>query len=212
MQRRDILAGLGSVGIIGGAGVAAVYGLPTGDDFGDGADGSTGDDGSDGGDGGDSYDSVEIETVDAPGSEAGTVLVPATDRPTFVDFFGTWCPPCKEQMPALAEAHERIGDEVLFISITSESVGEDGMVTEAELVEWWDEHGGQWTVGLDPAAQLSYRVTSYPTAMTIDTSGRIRWSDSGIKTADEIVSKIEAVLDLEDGGESDPDSEGTEDA
>lgn len=194
MRRRDLLAGLGSVGVIGGAGAVAVYGLPSSDDIAGSPDDVAGEDGEEG-DGGDRYEPVEIETVDAPGSEAGEILVPATDRPTFVDFFGTWCPPCIDQMPELAEAHERVGDEVLFISITSESVGESGTITEAELVEWWDENGGNWTLGLDPAAELTYRVSSYPTAMAIDSSGQIQWSDSGRKTADELVEGIEHVLD-----------------
>ncbi|EMA35126.1 TlpA family protein disulfide reductase [Halobiforma nitratireducens] len=200
MRRRDVLAGLGSVGVVAGAGAVAVYGLPsTGNLEGGGDDGGDSD-----GDGeADRIDPAEIETVDAPGSEAGEILVPASDddRPTFIDFFGTWCPPCIDQMPALAAAHDRVGDEVLFISITSESVGEDGMLTEAELVDWWDEHDGSWTLGLDPSADLSYLATGYPTAMAIDADGYLRWSETGTKTADELVAGIEHALEVEDGND-----------
>ncbi|AFZ74466.1 TlpA family protein disulfide reductase [Natronobacterium gregoryi] len=188
MRRRDVLAGLGSLGILGGAGAVAVYGLPSTNDI-------SNDEGDDGSEDGERYEQVKLETVDAPGSEAGQVVVPAPNRPTFIDFFGTWCPPCKEQMPELAEAHERIGDEVLFVSITSESVGEDGPLTEAELVEWWGENGGNWTLGLDPTAELSYRVGRYPMAVALDDSSVVRWSDTGSKTADEFVAGIENALE-----------------
>ena len=185
MRRRDVLAGLGGAGVVAGGGAVAVFGVP-----------STGgllDRGSDA----DCHDPLEIETIDAPGSEAGTILVPDPERATFVDLFGTWCPPCIEQMPALAEANQRIGDEVLFCSVTNENVGENGSITEAELADWWDEHGGNWSVGHDPAAEITARYLEggFPTAVAIDAGGCVRWSDAGVKTADELVAGIERALE-----------------
>lgn len=205
MRRRDVLAGLGSAGVLVGGGAVAAFGVPSGDLFGtDNADttgGSGGPDGSDGSSGliGRQYDPYEIETVDAAGSEAGTARVPTPGRPTFVDFFATWCSPCVEQMDALAEAHARVGDDVVFLSVTNEPVGES--VSRAELTAWWEENDGNWTVGLDPAAELTSRYwgTPYPSAVAIDASGRVRWKESGIKTADELVAGIERAG--ESGGE-----------
>ncbi|ELY49616.1 TlpA family protein disulfide reductase [Natronorubrum sulfidifaciens] len=191
MRRREFLAGVGSVGVVAGAGAVAVYGLPSTDSLRDG-DGE-----------GDRYDPLEIETIDAPGSDAGTIQVPDPDQPTFVDFFGTWCAPCIEQMPALAEANERIGDDVVFCSVTSENVGDGGALSEAELVEWWDDNDGNWTVGLDPTAELTARYLEggYPSAVAIDASGRVQWADSGVKTADELVAGIEQALEADAGDE-----------
>ncbi|MFC4541798.1 TlpA family protein disulfide reductase [Halosolutus amylolyticus] len=196
MRRREALAGIASGGVIAAGGAIAILGLPSGEDLP--GDFGSSDDGS--------YevpdDPLAIETVDAPGSEAGEVLVPSPDRATFVDIFGTWCPPCIEQMPALAEAHDRIGDEVLFISVTNESVGEDRAITEAELVDWWDEHGGNWTLGLDPRAELTERYLDggYPTAAAIDATGTVQWSGSGVKSADELVAGIEQALSAGEDG------------
>jgi len=114
MRRRDFLAGVGSVGVVAGAGAVAVYGVPSPESLRDGG----GEDGP--------YEPLEIETIDAPGSEAGTIQVPDPEQATFVDFFATWCGPCIDQMPALAEANERIGDEVLFYSVTNENFGDNG--------------------------------------------------------------------------------------
>ncbi|ELY97394.1 TlpA family protein disulfide reductase [Natrialba asiatica] len=189
MRRRDILAGVSSLGTIGGAGALAIRGPPS---FGDGTD-ETQSENSDG-TGSPDTEPLTIETIDAPGSEAGEVRVPASDRPTFIDFFGTWCPPCIEQMPALAAANDRIGDDVLFISITSEAIGRS--VTKAELVDWWEKHDGNWSLGLDPTAELTarYLASGYPSAVAIDTSGRVQWSDTRVKTADELVAGIEQAL------------------
>lgn len=188
MRRREILAGLGSAGVVVGGSAVAVYGLPSADDL----RGAESDD--------EPPEPLEIETVDAPGSDAGTVEIPDLGRVTFIDLFGTWCGPCIEQMPALAEANERIGDEILFCSVTNEAVGPDGAITEAELVEWWDEHGGNWTLGLDPAAELTARYPGgVPRGVAIDASGRVQWAESGIKTADELVSGIEQALEADVG-------------
>ncbi|MFD1564350.1 TlpA family protein disulfide reductase [Haloarchaeobius amylolyticus] len=185
MRRRDVLAGLGSVGVIGGAGAVALGGLPS-------LDGETDDE----------KEPVEprtVETIEAPGSEAGEVRLPAADQPTFIDFFATWCDPCEEQMPALIEAHDQLGDDVRFVSVTNEAVGRS--VTKAEVVDWWERNDGNWTLGIDPTAELSaqYSIAGIPYAVAIDASGRIQWSAGGQKSTDEFVSGIEQAL--ETGGQ-----------
>lgn len=181
MRRRDVLAGVGSLTVIGSAGAVAIHGVPS----------------LDGGDEKPTADPHTVETIEAPGSEADEVRVPASDRPTFIDFFATWCGPCSEQMPALIEAHERVGDDVLFMSVTNEDVG--GSVTEAEVVDWWENHDGNWPLGIDPTAELSaeYSIGGIPYAVAVDTDGRIQWSEGGRKSADELVDGIERALETE---------------
>jgi thiol-disulfide isomerase/thioredoxin len=135
-----------------------------------------------------------LDTIEAPGSRGGQVTIPADNQATFVDFFGTWCAPCIEQMPALGEAKDRIGDEVLFVSVTTEDVG--GSVSEETVIEWWRENDGDWLVAADVTAELAAKlnVGAYPTAVALDKAGRIQWSESGIHTADELVAGIEIAL------------------
>ncbi|OYR39729.1 MULTISPECIES: TlpA disulfide reductase family protein [unclassified Halorubrum] len=180
MRRRHLLAGLASAGALGGAGVVASGSAPA-------VLGS-----------GDAHEPIEpttLPTVDAPGSRDGEATLPAPDRPTFIDFFGTWCPPCAEQMPALAEAHDRIGDEVLFVSVTTEDVG--GAVSEETVADWWREHDGDWLVAADTTAELAARlgVGGYPSARAVDATGRVRWATSGTHTTEEFVNGIERALD-----------------
>ena len=191
MRRRDLVAGVASVAVLGGAGAVATGGVPGSLGGGDSGDG----DGSTGSDGPEPVDPVTLDTVEAPGSRDGEVTLPAPDRPTFVDFFGTWCPPCAEQMPALAAAHDRIGDEALFVSVTTEPVGE--AVSEETVADWWRENGGDWLVVADVSAELAARldVGSYPSARAMDASGRVRWATSGTHTTEEFVAGIERALD-----------------
>ena len=182
------MAGLASVGVLGGAGAVATGSVP-------GASGDIHDSGETGDSAAEPIEPVTLDTVEAPGSRGGEVTIPAPDRPTFVDFFGTWCPPCAEQMPALAEAHGRIGDEVLFVSVTTEPVG--GAVSEQAVADWWSEHDGDWLVAADISAELAARlnVGSYPSARAIDASGRVRWATSGTHSTEEFVAGIERALD-----------------
>lgn len=175
MRRRELLAGVGSVGILGGAAAVALGGLPS-------ADGTDGDQ--------PTRDPMSVETLDAPGSEAGTVDVPATGEPTFVDFFATWCDPCVAQMPALAEANERIGDDVVFLSVTAEGLSDN------EIIEWWERHNGGWLLARDPTAELTARYNSpgVPYGVAIDAAGTVQWSEPGAKTADELVAGIERAI------------------
>ncbi|WP_066412191.1 TlpA family protein disulfide reductase [Halorubrum aethiopicum] len=180
MERRHLLAGIASAGVLGAGGVVATGSVPDGLGFGDSAE---------------PVEPTTLPTIEAPGSRDGEVTIPAEGRATFVDFFGTWCPPCAEQMPALAEAHDRLGDEVLFVSVTTENVG--NAVDEETVVDWWTEHDGDWLVAADVSAELFTRldVNGFPSARAIDAAGRVRWATSGTHTTEEFVDGIERALD-----------------
>ncbi|GAB7008688.1 TlpA family protein disulfide reductase [Halorubrum trueperi] len=192
MRRRHLLAGIASLGTLGGAGAVATGNAP--DALGLGGEGARGGNGEDGDDEG-TIEPTTIPTIEAPGSRDDEVAIPAEGQATFVDFFGTWCPPCEEQMPALGEAADRIGDEVRFVSVTTEDVG--GSVTEEAVVDWWRSNDGDWLVAADTTAELAAKlgVNGYPYAVALDATGRIAWSGSGTHTADEIVAGIENALD-----------------
>ena len=180
MRRRDLLAGLASAGALGGAGLVASGNVPDGLGFGDSTE---------------PVEPTTLPTVEAPGSRDGEVTIPADGRAAFVDFFGTWCPPCAEQMPALVEAHDRLGDEVLFVSVTTEDVG--GEVSEETVADWWREHDGDWLVAADTTAELFTRldINGFPSARAVDATGRVRWATSGTHTTEEFVEGIGKALD-----------------
>ena len=43
-----------------------------------------------------------------------------TDKPIFLNFWATWCPPCKAEMPSIIELNELMGDKLQMYLVTNE--------------------------------------------------------------------------------------------
>lgn len=174
MRRRDLLAGLAGTGVVGVAGLAHVYGLPIGTAEGEEPD----------------HGPVTVQGVAATGSDAGELTIPAPDEPTFVDLFATTCTVCQAQMPDLGEAYDTLED-VTFLSLTAEP---EGAVDDEALAAWWDEYDGRWQVARDTSYDfVRHYSRATPTAVLFDADGRLRWEDTGRKTTEEIVDRVESV-------------------
>lgn len=190
MRRRELVAGIGSLGVLAGGAGIVTGGLRLPSFETDGA-ASAGDGGTDG--------PIEVETIDARGSEAGTTTVPG-DAVAVVTFFVTGCGNCQAQIPRLADARSRlVGDanDPTFLSVTYQS-SED--VPDDELSDWWRTHGGNWSVGYDSESDLAatYGAVGYPVTVVVDERGEKRWDYVGIASADELVDGVEPVLESDD--------------
>ncbi|MFC7058454.1 TlpA family protein disulfide reductase [Halovenus salina] len=134
---------------------------------------------------------LDVETIDASGSSDGTVTVPQRGQVTVLELFATWCSVCESMMSELTTAHERLGDEVQFVSVTNEPLGET--VTRADVSAWWTDHEGAWTLGADTGLTLTQRLDAkgVPYTVVFDADNRITWSHRGRTDA----SKLETVVE-----------------
>jgi len=94
-------------------------------------------------------------------------------HPVIVNFWATWCPPCRREMPGLVKAYETYKDDGLMI--IEVDVGEPPE-TVAPFVE---EHKMTMPVALDMRQEITrlYRTDSFPTSFFIDKDGviQVRW-------------------------------------
>ncbi|WP_058827123.1 TlpA disulfide reductase family protein [Haloferax sp. Q22] len=134
-----------------------------------------------------------VDTVDAQGSSAGEVRIPAAGTPTVLDLFATWCAPCVAQMESLRTLHEEFGDDVAFVSVTNERLG--GGLTMDDIRDWWAEHDGNWTVGHDPDSNLmrAVRANGLPYLVVFDADGSITWTHRGLASEENLRAAVEDV-------------------
>jgi hypothetical protein len=174
MKRREALAGLGALGVLG-AGGAVAFGVTDRFDS-----------------EGDRIDPLELPRIDAPGSPPGTETVPEAGRVTYLSLFATWCTICQRKMGPLGEAAVAVDDDVQFVSVTNEPVGQT--VERDEVAQWWVDHDGTWPVAYDEGLELSRRVDApgVPYSIVIDADNRVTWSEGGYQEAEAIVDHIES--------------------
>ena len=89
----------------------------------------------------------------------------------FLNFWATWCGPCKEEMPSM-EALYRQFKEKGFVFLTI-SVDYEGLKPVKEFIE---KHRYTFPVLLDPKCDTldPFEVKSIPTTIIIDKNGRMR--------------------------------------
>jgi thiol-disulfide isomerase/thioredoxin len=170
MRRRDLLIGAGSLAALGG-GAAVAFDVVGPTD-------------------GNAVAPVELDAIEAPGSDSGTVTVPEPGRVTFLELFATWCNVCESMMPELAAVHESVGDGVQFLSVTNEPLG--NTVTREDVAAWWRQHSGTWTVAADRDLELTQRLdaSGVPYSFVLDARNRVVWQHRGRTSAEKIRAGI----------------------
>ena len=116
----------------------------------------------------------------------------------FLNFFATWCPPCKAEMPdiqKLYETYETEGDDALIVlGVAAPNMGQE--TDEAGIKKFLEDNGYTYPVLMDTTGELfaSYGIYSYPTTFMIDRDGNIFGYVSGMLTADMMHSIIEQTM------------------
>ncbi len=114
----------------------------------------------------------------------GTVLV--------VNVWGSWCPPCIEETPALQKAHEQLADkDVEFIGLDIQESPESGLAFQKSNNVTYTSLAYDGGV---PLLALQGKVAATPTTLVLDRQGRIAARVSGPVTTATIVGLVDDVL------------------
>lgn len=98
-------------------------------------------------------------------------------KTVFLNFWATWCPPCRNEMPdiqKLYEEYQEAGDDsVVILGIAAPGFGSE--VSEEEIGEFLAENGYTYPVVMDTNGEIfmAYGVFSYPTTFMIDADGNV---------------------------------------
>ena len=117
-----------------------------------------------------------------------------------VDYWGTWCPPCRAEVPHFVELQKEFGDRLQIVGMTWEG-GQAGAETLAKVKAFAKENKINYPLTLVSDRKALNKVPNlegYPTTLFIDKSGRVRVKEVGYRDLNVLRSLISA-LDAEPG-------------
>jgi cytochrome c biogenesis protein CcmG, thiol:disulfide interchange protein DsbE len=125
-----------------------------------------------------------------PGLHGETVrLSDYRGKVVLVNFWGTWCQPCKEETPALAAVYRKLRDqglEIIGVDLRNqERPGPDG---DADVRNFTQGYGVTYPIALDVAGETAraFQIYPLPTSFFVDQSGTIRYVRVGAIRAEEV--------------------------
>lgn len=107
-------------------------------------------------------------------------------EPLVVNFFASWCAPCRAEMPDFEAVHQEVGDRVSFLGFDLQDTRSAG----AELVELT---GVTYPWALDPDGDIyrAFEGFGMPTTVYVSPEGEVLGKENGAINADILREKIE---------------------
>lgn len=104
-----------------------------------------------------------------------------------VNFWATWCPPCRAEIPDFQKVYDQEDVVILAVNLTESETSEN------KVTEFVDDFEMTFPVLMDEKSNVStrYRVQAYPTSYMIDSNGRIQFLAMGAMNYDQMVQQLE---------------------
>src|SRR5579872_5196553 len=108
----------------------------------------------------------------------------------FVNFWATWCPPCREEIPELITLQKQYGSSLQIVGISEDDD------PAANVIKFAKQSGINYLiVRATPEVITAYGgVPALPTTFVIDTRGRVVEKHAGLHPMDSYVREIRALL------------------
>lgn len=120
-------------------------------------------------------------------------------KTVFLNFWATWCPPCRAEMPDIQKVYEEYSSEgedaLVVLGIAAPDYGSE--ISEEGIKEFLNENGYTYPVLMDPGGKIftEYGVYSYPTTFMINKEGKVFGYVSGQLNEDTMKSIIKQTME-----------------
>lgn len=114
-------------------------------------------------------------------------------KPTVVNFFASWCGPCKVEMPYFEACYLAYGEQVNFMMVDLCAFGNDTKENAKALVA---EGGLTFPVYFDTdgEAAMDYAIRSMPTTIFVSADGELKGRHTGMMDKATLESTIQAMI------------------
>ncbi|AQS55724.1 TlpA family protein disulfide reductase [Novibacillus thermophilus] len=104
-------------------------------------------------------------------------------KPSLINFWASWCPPCKVEMPDLQEAYDTYGDQVNFLMV--DLTFNDDL---DEMTQYIESNSFTFPVLLDETGDTAsqYQVVAIPSTYIVDKNGIIVSKVQGAMSREQI--------------------------
>ena len=121
----------------------------------------------------------------------------------FLNFWATWCPPCREEMPDIQKLYEDYGynkEDVIILGVASPKSDENPNTSEGseeEITEFLEENEYTYPTVMDVSGSLQYEygISAYPTTFMIDVDSNVYGYVPGMLTYDIMESIIKQTIE-----------------
>jgi len=111
-----------------------------------------------------------------------------------VNFWGTWCEPCKDETPALQAAYTKLRDRgLVIIGVDLRNQERAGANGDTDVRNFTERYGLTYPIALDVAGETAraFQIYPIPTSYFIDQNGTIRYVRISTLTTDEVEALFE---------------------
>jgi thiol-disulfide isomerase/thioredoxin len=129
---------------------------------------------------------------DLQGLDGAVKLARLQGKVVYVDFWASWCGPCRQSFPWMNEMQAKYGARGLQV------VGVNVDANSADARQFLASTPARFAIGFDPqgATPRSYGIKGMPSSVLIGPDGKVLLEHSGFRDADraELESKIQSAL------------------
>lgn len=109
----------------------------------------------------------------------------------YLNFFATWCPPCRGEMPDIEKVYQKYKNQDFVVLAID--LGEDRDTVKSFIEN--NKYNFKVLLDSDQTVGQKYRTTSIPVSVFIDKKGNIAAKQVGAMTSEQMELKVKMLID-----------------